>query len=98
MKTEQMESRQNDIVERLTNGDTDNEDMLEEFYDISVKLNNLTKLTNDNTRDISIKCIIKLVEEGYVKDCIDTDDDTEFKIQDIIHEELNKALNIKESK
>ena len=28
MKTEQMESRQNDIVERLTNGDTDNEDMI----------------------------------------------------------------------
>ena len=32
----------------------------------------------------------KLVQEGFVKNCIDTDDETEFEIQDIILNELVK--------
>jgi hypothetical protein len=42
----------------------------------------------DDCRDIAIRIVDKLVEEGYVKNCIDTDDDTEFEIQDIILNEL----------
>ena len=42
----------------------------------------------DDCRDIAIRILDKLVQEGYVKDCIDSDDDTEFEIQDIILNEL----------
>ena len=42
----------------------------------------------DDCRDIAIRIVDKLVQEGYVKNCIDTDDDTEFEIQDIILNEL----------
>ena len=52
--------------------------------------------TNDDTREIAMKCVDRLVLEGYVKDCIDTNSTTEFSVQDIIHEEINKALNVKE--
>ena len=45
----------------------------------------------DDCRDIAIRIVDKLVEEGYVKDCIDTDDETEFEIQDIILNELLKS-------
>jgi len=44
----------------------------------------------DDCRDIAIRIVNKLVQEGYVKDCMDTDDETEFEIQDII---LNELLN-----
>ena len=49
-------------------------------------------MTNDDTRDIAIRCVDRLVLGGYVKDCVDTNDTTEFSVQDIIHEETNKAL------
>jgi len=42
----------------------------------------------DDCRDIAIRIVDKLVQEGLIKDCIDTDDQTEFEIQDIILEEL----------
>jgi len=51
---------------------------------------------NDSTRDIAIKCVDRLVKEGYVKDCTDTNDETEFSVQDIIHEEINKPINASE--
>jgi len=34
----------------------------------------------DDCRDIAIRIVDKLVQEGYVKDCMDTDDQTEFEI------------------
>jgi|3_EtaG_2_1085321.scaffolds.fasta_scaffold111665_1 hypothetical protein len=52
-------------------------------------------MTNDDTRDIAIRCVDRLVLGGYVKDCVDTNDTTEFSVQDIIHEEINKALTDK---
>ena len=52
-------------------------------------------MTNDDTRNIAIRCVDRLVLEGYVKDCVDTNDTTEFSVQDIIHEEINKALEDK---
>jgi hypothetical protein len=45
----------------------------------------------DDCRDIAIRIVDKLVQEGYVKNCIDTDDETEFEIQDIILNELLKS-------
>ena len=49
------------------------------------------KITNiDNIRDIAIKCVDKMVKKGIIKDCIDTDDTTEFDIQDIITDTLLK--------
>jgi hypothetical protein len=45
----------------------------------------------DDCRDIAIRIVDKLVQEGFVKNCIDTDDDTEFEIQDIILNELLKS-------
>jgi hypothetical protein len=53
-------------------------------------------ITNDDSRDLAIKILEKLVEAGFVKDCIDTDDEDEFNVQDIIHEEINEALEIEE--
>ena len=50
--------------------------------------------TNDDSRDLSIKILDKLVKGGYIKNCTDTDDETEFEVQDIIHEEINEALGI----
>jgi len=44
----------------------------------------------DQIRDMAIKCVDKMVKEGIVKDCIDTDDNTEFNIQDIIVDTLLK--------
>ena len=52
--------------------------------------------TYDDTRDLSIRTLDKLVEAGYVKDCTDTNDETEFEVQDIIHEEINETLGIEE--
>lgn len=54
------------------------------------------QLTYDDTRDLSIKILDKLVENGFVKNCIDTNDETEFEIQDIIHSELNTFFDVKE--
>ena len=43
----------------------------------------------DDCKDIAIRIVSELVLQGYVKDCTDTDDETEFEIQDII---VNKLL------
>jgi hypothetical protein len=50
------------------------------------------KFTEDELRDIAIRMVDKLVEQGYVKDCINTDDDTEFEVQDILLDELTKTF------
>ena len=52
----------------------------------------IEETNNDTTRDIAIRCTDRLVKGGIIKDCTDTNDDTEFRVQDIIHEEINKAL------
>jgi len=52
--------------------------------------------TNDDTRDLAIQITDELVKKGYVPNCIDTDSEIEFEVQDIIHERINKALNIDE--
>ena len=51
-------------------------------------------LTNDDTRDIAIRCVDKLIEMGYVPDNMDSDDEDEFNVQDMIHNEINSALGM----
>lgn len=50
--------------------------------------------TLDDIKDLSIIIVGKMVEEGIIKDCTDTDDQTECDAQDVIREILCKKLNI----
>ena len=54
----------------------------------------MKKITNDDTRDIAIRCIDSLINNRIIHE--DLEGDMEFKIQDIIHNEINEALNITE--
>jgi hypothetical protein len=53
----------------------------------------MKKLSENDITDIAIRITDKLVELGYVKDCIDTDDQDEFEVQDTITEILIKSLS-----
>ena len=48
------------------------------------------KVSYDDTRDVSIRIIEKLIQLGYLKD----DDEHYFKLQDTVHDEVNKMLNL----
>jgi hypothetical protein len=50
----------------------------------------------DDVRDLAIAITNELVNQGIVKDCIDTDDEDEFIVQDTIVQFICKRLNIKE--
>jgi hypothetical protein len=50
--------------------------------------------TLDDIKDLSIIIVGKMVEEGIIKDCTDTDDQTEFDAQDVIREILCNKFNI----
>lgn len=50
----------------------------------------MKKLTEDEITELSVVIVNKLVEDGLVKDCTDTDDETEFEFQDSIREVLNQ--------
>ncbi len=69
-------------------------------YELSYK----TKLANkmkekqmQDLTDISIQILDMLVEYGFVHDCFNTDDSTEFFVQDKINEILTRNL-LKEQK
>ena len=47
---------------------------------------------NDAIRDIAIAITNKLIELGYVSDCTDTDDESEFEVQDTIVEVLELSI------
>lgn len=51
-----------------------------------VKLTNMKtrKLDKDERQDIGITITNRLIELGYVPDCTDTDDQSEFEVQDLI--------------
>ena len=57
----------------------------------------MKQLTNDDTRDIAIRCVDSMFKHNLL-DSKYYEQDDEFIIQDIIHNEINKALNIKEDK
>jgi len=42
----------------------------------------------DQLRDIAIQMVNNLVEQGYIPNCTDTDDSTEFDVQDLLLEIL----------
>lgn len=51
--------------------------------------------TLDDIKDLSFIIVGKMVEEGIIKDCTDTDDQTECDAQDVIREILCNKFNIK---
>jgi hypothetical protein len=53
----------------------------------------MNKFTEDEIRDIAIRITDRLVELGFVPNCIDSDDETEFEVQDEINEILNQSFN-----
>ncbi len=53
----------------------------------------MSKFTEDDLRDIAIQIVDELVENKLIQDCIDTDDETEFEVQDIILEKLKENLD-----
>lgn len=46
----------------------------------------------DELTGIAIKMVNNLVLQGYIKDCTDTDDSTEFDVQDLLIETLIDSL------
>ena len=46
------------------------------------------KITYDDTRDVAIRVIEKLIKEGYLKD----NDDHYFEVQDIIQDQINEVV------
>lgn len=54
----------------------------------------MKKLTEDDIRDIAIRITDKLVEWGYVPDCMDTDYEHEFVVQDLIIEILTECTQV----
>jgi membrane-associated HD superfamily phosphohydrolase len=53
-------------------------------------------LTNDDVREIAMNIVDAFVEENLIKDNTDTNDDTEFAFQDIIHNKLNEIFILTE--
>ena len=47
------------------------------------------KITYDDTRDVAIRCIEKMIDERILNEDVDT-----FEIQDIIQDEINKVLGL----
>lgn len=54
----------------------------------------MEKIDLDYIKDLSITIVDKMVEQGLIKDCIDTDEMDEFDAQDIIREILCEKFNI----
>ena len=48
--------------------------------------------TEDDIRDIAIRIVDELVNQNYIPNCIDTDDETEFEIQDLIVDILTQNI------
>lgn len=54
----------------------------------------MKKFTEDDIRDVAIRITNQLIELGFVPDCTDTDDESEFEVQDAIVEILSETLNL----
>ena len=48
------------------------------------------KISYDDTRDVCIRVIEKLIDLGFIED----NDDYYFEIQDTIHDEVNELLGL----
>lgn len=51
----------------------------------------------DNIRDVAIRIVDRMVSDGIIQDCIDTDIQTEFDAQDIATQEICKFMKIQET-
>ena len=51
------------------------------------------KVTNDDTRDVAIRIVEYLIDNQYITEFED-EHEWDFDIQDVIHDEINKLLNI----
>lgn len=51
-------------------------------------------MNEDEINDLSVLIVGDLVIAGLVKDCTDTDDETEFEFQDVIRETLEKKFGL----
>lgn len=54
----------------------------------------MNQLTENQITDIAIRITDKLVEMGYVPNCIDTDDNYEFDVQDMISETIADSFKL----
>lgn len=52
----------------------------------------MKNFTEDDIRDIAIRITNKLIEMGYVPDCTDTDDESEFEVQDSIVDIITESI------
>jgi len=48
------------------------------------------KISYDDTRDVCIRVVERLIDLGFIED----NDDHYFEIQDAIHEEINSLLGL----
>lgn len=58
----------------------------------SSKKHTMKRPTEDDIRDIAIRITNKLIELGYVPDCTDTDDESEFEVQDSIVDIITESI------
>ena len=58
--------------------------------DIKGKELNVKFVSEDDIRDIAIRIVDELVRQDIIASDIDTDNETEFQIQDVIFNELKK--------
>jgi len=50
--------------------------------------------TIDDLNEISLEIVEELVAQELIPDCQDTDDETEFQVQDVINEKLAKLFGL----
>lgn len=65
--------------------------------DTTEKLSNYIyshNLYKDDMSDIALAIVDRMVFEGLIPDCTDTDNEQEFEVQDIIREELIKLFKL----
>ena len=53
-------------------------------------------MNRDDIRDIAIDCVDEMVKEKIIPDCIDSNNDTEFEVQDIIVSKICEDLRKQE--
>jgi hypothetical protein len=53
---------------------------------------NSHSISEDDINDMSIIIVDRMVAEGLIPDCTDTENEKEFETQDIIREELTKLF------
>ena len=54
----------------------------------------MKEITYDDTRDVAIRCVDKLIDLGYIDKSILDNNDTYFEIQDSIQDEINNVLEL----